>query len=111
MQTKELISPEPFAVPVNTAIGAGFSQAILHCPYPVGLLPGNWQKNFELLIHELAHHKAQSNDHLRDQFYSTVTELGAKLARLALEKPELFPSPSGVEILTIEANIANEVRP
>src|SRR5258708_4997547 len=43
------------------------------------------------LIHELTHHKVQSNDHLCRDFYDTVTNLGAKLAQLTLEQPELFP--------------------
>ena len=51
----------------------------------------NWVKNYELLIHELAHHKVQSNDHLCREFYDTATNLGAKLAQLTLEQPELFP--------------------
>jgi hypothetical protein len=49
-----------------------------------------WHANYELLIHELAHHKVQNNDHLRKEFYDTVTMLGAKLAQLALDAPELF---------------------
>ncbi len=51
----------------------------------------DWTENYELLIHELAHHKVQSNDHLCREFYDTVTNLGAKLAQLTLEQPELFP--------------------
>ena len=48
---------------------------------------------YELLIHELAHNVVRSNDHLCAEFYKEVTTLGAKLA-LALEKPELFNTPS-----------------
>jgi hypothetical protein len=55
-----------------------------------------WTKNYELLIHELAHHKVQSNDHLCREFYDTVTNLGAKLAQLALAQPELFPDDQEV---------------
>jgi hypothetical protein len=46
--------------------------------------------NYELLIHELAHNTLHSNDHLHQVFYDTVTELGARLAILALKDPELF---------------------
>ncbi|PYV71859.1 MAG: hypothetical protein DMG97_14965 [Acidobacteria bacterium] len=49
---------------------------------------------YELLIHELAHNVVRSNDHLCAEFYKEVTTLGAKLAILALEKPELFNTPS-----------------
>jgi hypothetical protein len=52
----------------------------------------SWTNNYELLLHELAHHKVQSNDHLCHEFYDTVTNLGAKLAQLALERSELFPT-------------------
>jgi hypothetical protein len=55
-----------------------------------------WTKNYELLIHELAHHKVQSNDHLCREFYDTVTNLGAKLAQLTLDQPELFPDDQEV---------------
>jgi hypothetical protein len=49
-----------------------------------------------LLIHELAHHKVQSNDHLCREFYETVTAIGAKIAQLALAQPELFPDDQEV---------------
>jgi hypothetical protein len=52
----------------------------------------DWLANLELVLHELAHHKVQNNDHLKQLFYDTVTELGAKMTRLALEEPELFPA-------------------
>src|SRR5260370_13992915 len=52
------------------------------------------QENFELLLHEMAHHREQSNDHLNHAFYEALNELGAMLARLALERPELFPEVS-----------------
>ncbi len=55
----------------------------------------NWEQNYRLLIHELAHHhpKCQNNDHLKCEFYETVNAIGAKLAMLALTQPELFPEP------------------
>jgi hypothetical protein len=52
----------------------------------------NWEGNFYLMIHEMAHHAVQRNDHLLKTFYITVNQLGAKLMRLALERPELFAS-------------------
>jgi hypothetical protein len=52
----------------------------------------DWESNYEIIIHELAHHKVQSNDHLCHEFYDTVSNIGAKLAVLGLTQPELFPS-------------------
>jgi hypothetical protein len=49
------------------------------------------QQNYELLLHEMAHHREQSNDHLAHAFYEALNQLGAKLAQVALERPELFP--------------------
>ena len=51
----------------------------------------DWRSNYEVIIHELAHHKVQSNDHLCREFYDTVTSVGAKLAQLAMVQPDLFP--------------------
>lgn len=42
----------------------------------------------QLLIHELGHH-AESN-HLDEKYHEVLCSLGAKLARLALDKPKLF---------------------
>jgi len=50
----------------------------------------DWVGNFELLIHEMAHATVHNNDHLSHMFYKTVTQVGAKLARLAVERPHLF---------------------
>jgi len=58
----------------------------------------DWHNNYELLIHEFAHHAVQSNDHLVDVFYDTVTDLGAKLARLAQTHPSLFPNPQSLSV-------------
>jgi hypothetical protein len=52
----------------------------------------DWQENYELLLHEMAHHREQSNDHLNHAFYEALNELGAKLAQIALQRPELFPT-------------------
>ncbi len=58
----------------------------------------DWHHNYELLIHEFAHHAVQSNDHLVDVFYDTVTDLGAKLASLAQTHPSLFPNPQFLSV-------------
>ena len=47
-------------------------------------------EQYSLLLHELAHDKVCSNDHLHHEFYDTVNELGAKLAVLIQDEPELF---------------------
>ncbi len=54
----------------------------------------DWEENYCLLIHELAHHHplCQNNDHLKCEFYEAVNAIGAKLAMLALKNPELFPA-------------------
>lgn len=46
------------------------------------------EKLNELLIHELGHHF--SDDHLSADYHHALCRLGAKLARLAVESPELF---------------------
>lgn len=58
----------------------------------------NWQRNYDLFIHELAHHAVQRNDHLFEGFWRTVTKLGAKLAELALTHPQLFPAEFEKEV-------------
>jgi hypothetical protein len=45
---------------------------------------------YSLLLHELAHDKVYSNDHLHRDFYDTVNDLGAKLAVLIQDEPQLF---------------------
>jgi hypothetical protein len=50
----------------------------------------DWVSNYELLIHELAHHAVRSNDHLCRAFWEAVTNIGARLAQLALQEPDLF---------------------
>lgn len=42
----------------------------------------------QVLIHEVAHH--YSGNHLDSKYHDTLCRLGAKLARLAVETPELF---------------------
>jgi hypothetical protein len=51
----------------------------------------DWLGNVYLMLHEFAHHKVQSNDHLWKVFYYTVNVLGAKLVKLAVQQPALFP--------------------
>lgn len=57
----------------------------------------NWQRNIELLLHELSHRVVKSNDHLIHEFYRTVGRLGAKLSLLAVENPELFEAVTPLE--------------
>jgi hypothetical protein len=52
--------------------------------------PASAYENYSLLLHELAHDVVESNDHLHHDFYDTVNELGAKLAVLIQDEPELF---------------------
>jgi len=42
----------------------------------------------DLIIHEFGHH--YSGDHLSSDYYDALTDLGARMTRLALDKPELF---------------------
>lgn len=49
------------------------------------------KKHLDLLIHEFGHDI--SGDHLSSQYYRALTMLGAKLALLALDQPELFRLP------------------
>ena len=58
----------------------------------------DWQANYDLVIHELSHHAVQRNDHLFEGFWRTASEMGAKLAELALTHPELFPAEVGKEV-------------
>jgi hypothetical protein len=52
--------------------------------------PASAHQGYSLLLHELAHDVVRCNDHLDHKFYDTVNELGAKLAVLIQEEPELF---------------------
>lgn len=42
----------------------------------------------DLIIHEFGHH--YSGDHLSSDYYDALTDLGARMTRLALDQPELF---------------------
>lgn len=52
----------------------------------------DWQRNYDLVIHELAHHAVQRNDHLFEGFWRATSDMGARLARVALTHPSLFPT-------------------
>jgi hypothetical protein len=52
----------------------------------------DWNRNYDLFIHEVAHFHVQRNDHLFEGFWSACSDIGAKLAQVALERPELFPT-------------------
>jgi hypothetical protein len=53
----------------------------------------DWNRNYDLFIHEVAHFRVQRNDHLFEGFWRACSDIGAKLAQVALERPELFPTP------------------
>jgi len=55
----------------------------------------DWVENYDLFIHEMAHADVHNNDHLSHKFYGTVSRIGAKLAQLAVERPELFSERKG----------------
>jgi len=52
------------------------------------------------MLHELAHNTLRSNDHLAKTFYDTVSELGGKLAVLAVTEPKLFGEDAFIEYVT-----------
>jgi hypothetical protein len=58
----------------------------------------DWQANYDLLIHELSHHAVQRNDHLFEGFWSTASEMGAKLVQISLTHPHLFPTQALEEL-------------
>jgi hypothetical protein len=51
----------------------------------------DWYANYDLFIHELAHFYVQRNDHLFEGFWRAVSDIGSRLAVLALNRPNLFP--------------------
>jgi hypothetical protein len=53
----------------------------------------DWKRNYDLFIHELAHFYVQRNDHLFEGFWRACSNIGAKLANVALRRPKLFPKP------------------
>ena len=63
----------------------------------------DWSENLDLLIHEFAHFREQSNAHLLESFWRAEATFGAKLAQLALSKPKLF---KGIEVNFAPENIA-----
>jgi hypothetical protein len=50
--------------------------------------PANIDAVNDLLIHEFGHE--YSNDHLNAEYHGALTRLGAKMVRLALDKPRMF---------------------
>jgi hypothetical protein len=66
--------------------------------------PESQQHNYELFLHEMAHAFVHNNNHLADRFYHTVTELGAKLAILALEEPDMFETINEVPVVSNSRN-------
>jgi len=54
----------------------------------------------DLLIHEYGHH--YESDHLSRNYYKALTKIGARLMRLALDRPELFePFELNIEAVAI----------
>jgi hypothetical protein len=60
--------------------------------------PEDTQQMYTLLLHELAHDTVKSNDHLHKDFYTTVEDLGGKLAELMLKEPKLFQGKTRVAV-------------
>jgi hypothetical protein len=58
----------------------------------------DWDRNYDLFIHELAHFYVQRNDHLFEGFWRAVSDIGARLARIALSHPSLFPNPRHLSV-------------
>ena len=58
---------------------------------------GDFVADLNLMIHELAHEKVQSNDHLLHSFYEETCRIGAKLALFAIEEPSRFDSVKAVK--------------
>jgi hypothetical protein len=50
----------------------------------------DWVANYDLLIHEFAHFREQSNAHLLEGFWRASSVIGAKLGQLALHNKKLF---------------------
>jgi hypothetical protein len=46
------------------------------------------ESQLDLLIHEFGHHV--EGNHLSEKYHEALTKIGAKLARLAIERPEVF---------------------
>jgi hypothetical protein len=82
-----------FAVAANATYGKGIGPPQFE--YNVARLGRKWFEQdptseavLSLIIHEAGHHFEK--DHLSSAYYRALTTLGARLTRLALEKPELF---------------------
>ncbi|MGC2018752.1 MAG: hypothetical protein WA657_23175, partial [Candidatus Acidiferrales bacterium] len=50
----------------------------------------DWVANYDLLVHEFAHFREQSNSHISEGFWRAATIIGAKLSQLVTQKPKLF---------------------
>jgi hypothetical protein len=50
----------------------------------------DWVANFDLLVHEFAHFREQSNSHMSEGFWRAATVIGAKLSHLVTQQPKLF---------------------
>jgi hypothetical protein len=90
----------------DRAIVAAFRDGLLILNVPLIRIT-NRRAVHKILLHEFAHHV--TSDHLSEEYHDALCALGADLAELALEEPELagafgpaastgvVPVPSGVE--------------
>lgn len=81
------------AVKASATYGAGIGGAQFE--YNVAHLRRAWFEQepsseavLDLILHECAHHR--EGDHLSSRYHEALTAFGARLTRLALDKPELF---------------------
>ena len=58
-------------------------------------LPKRSPKVLDLLLHEFCHHTVE--DHLSHEMHEAATRLGAALANLALDEPQLFAEPAPIK--------------
>lgn len=83
-----------FILPKDLSYAACFTHKGLTLRFNVRRLGKAWFREVDreelndLLYHELAHHWV--SDHLSDDYYEKLTEIGAAATELALERPELF---------------------
>ena len=68
-----------------------------HLTFNVGRLGYKWfdkgatKAVISLIIHEFGHYYA--SDHLSEKYYHALSDIGAKVALLAIERPEIFQIP------------------
>lgn len=86
------IDLEVMLVEADCNLAADYKDGVLR--FNVSRLSDGWWKSgiseevTELLIHEIGHHRGLH--HLSEEYHRTITEIGAKLTMLALDRPEKF---------------------